>query len=170
VEVVSEELHLKAVNNYPWVDPPGQWQRAESVMTWMTIDQLGTAPFGKDAFQFDASITITGAPVSSEATAEAYVLVIVFYNDFAASKSKRFYVTENSPNCTFAMPDLIGGSPFNVIISAQSGLDKTNAVPGEDYGITVEGYLDNFAFIPEPATMVLLVAGGAMLLRPRRRR
>ena len=169
-EVVSGQLHVKAVNNYVWQDPPGEWQRAESKLSWVTLGQLGTAPQGKDAFQFDASVTIAGAPASTELTAEAYVEVTVFYNDLADSVSRKFHATGNHPGFTFQMPGLVADSLFYVTITTQSALDESSALPGQDYNIAVEAYLDNFAFVPEPGTVGLLLAGGLALFGRRGRR
>ena len=167
-EVTAEQLHLKAVNNYLWDEPSADWLMQESDLTWMTVSQLGTVPAGASGFYFDGLATITGGPASEELTAEAYVQVTLFYNDFAASRSWKLYASQPWTSFGEALPDLAPGSMFDVIISAQSGLDYDYAEAGHDYHISVESTLDNVSFVPEPASMALALLGGLAVLRRRR--
>jgi len=175
VEVVGGRLHIVSSNTYTWDGT--QWQIGEpdnaGIMVAQTVpEEAGFwAPAGTDAIEFDAEVAVTGVPALPAGNMSAFAWFTINYNG-AVNFSD--FLTDVDGTVHVDMPGLVpdNNADISFVVSVYSLLDAFPEDPQVDDSITVtvDSYFDNFHFVPEPASMLVLAAGALAIVARRRRR
>jgi PEP-CTERM motif-containing protein len=157
----SKVLMLDASNTFNEEDAPEQ---PESSLTVVQPDGIVAsslyAPAGTNAMEFYAKAVVVG-------TTWPTMDVQVNYTDLSSvSQTASHIIAESNAGWQLRTIDLTG------IDTSQSVSFQIRVINDQDPdgGLSQSiGYYDDFAFVPEPATMTLLALGGIAMLRRRRR-
>jgi hypothetical protein len=170
----SDELHMMAANSYTW--DGDDWLLSEEEIGSIAIannpsDYQLFAPAGTDALSFDARVAV--ASIAGDELERLLVEVAYNFDGAVFGASQSLWLGEEDwTRHSLSLPGLDTSKQMNISVYARGGDGLTGqdgVEPGATTNVIAEGWFDNFAFVPEPASMLVLAVGGcAMLLRRKR--
>ncbi len=157
----DDVLKLDASNTF---DEEGDLEQMQSSITAIQPDGMVAtmlyAPTGTTALEFYAKAVVTGA---SWPTMDVQVN---YFDSSNMSHTASYTITESNADWQLRTIYLTG---IDTSKSLSFQIRVINNQDPEDGVSQSFGYYDDFAFVPEPATMTLLTLGGIAMLRRRRR-
>jgi hypothetical protein len=170
----SDQLHLAASNSYTWSG--AEWlltdgETGSIAMASNPLDYDLYAPSGTTALSFDAKVAI--ASIAGDDAERILVEVSYNFDGGMFGSTESLWLAEGDwAQQSMSLPGLDTSKKMNITVYARSGDGLTGEAgieQGQTADLIAEGWFDNFAFVPEPASMLLLAVGGcAMVLRRRR--
>lgn len=156
----NKVLKLDASNTFDEEDAPEQpYSSLTAVQPDGIVASSLYAPAGTDALEFYAKAVVVG-------TTWPTMDVQVNYTDLSSgAQSVSHVITASNAGWQLRTIDLTG------IDTSQSLSFQIRVINDQDpdNGLSQSiGYYDDFAFVPEPATMTMLALGGIAMLRRRR--
>lgn len=171
----DDQLHLMARNTYTWGG--GVWAMDQFLgsiaQSTNPADYDLYAPAGTTALQFDAKIDIQ--ILSGDSATRVWAKVDYNFGEtiFDATEALTFSASSDWATYVLDLPGLDVSKLIDLNIYARSGDGLVGPV-GESEGQTVdlvaEAWFDNFQFIPEPISAVMLAIGGVGLVLRKRPR
>ena len=183
VEITGDGwLHIVTTNTYAYDSGTGKWVRQEDYDSGATVyqnvptDGGNYAPPGTDAIEFDFDIAIDN-PAGNDL---AYLEFQINYNSGnVAPLAGQDHLAAGAGTLHIDMPGTVVDAPgaWTISLVSLSALNPSFSLTPAELGlpsntmtITIDSKFDNFQFVPEPASMGLLLVGGAAAMFRRRRK
>jgi len=167
----STIAHLHAKANYAW--DGYQWLGTDGYVQLDRFpDYVVTTGENETILQFEAARILDGEDLE-----DPTVTVIVTYSPNSDWIGWKNWVYISSPDWqTYQIPlwddpsnPLPAGSELEIFVEAMTYPPFRPGTDDEEIIQTVDLYVDNFILVPLPGTLLLLLPGGTILLRRRRR-
>ncbi len=127
------------------------------------------APLGTTQLALDPNIEVTFSDNVPEGTVAGVDLSVTYrLNDGSDNEEPAPGVLGNDEGL-IELPGIDVTRPVEIELRTLSMFSPMGLDTAETYTITVDAYLDNFGFVPEPAGLAVLAVGAVGLLRRRRR-
>ncbi|MFB3890959.1 MAG: PEP-CTERM sorting domain-containing protein [Phycisphaerae bacterium] len=169
-------LKLTTTNNYTWVTDAGggHWSLDEADYSKADVWQMCFAPSGATAMEFRLSATYQGASVfGTSASGMPTAVVSATYLTLGGTVNTPTVVVNAQDWNTPAYMDLPGVDTAQLVtirIMLTSELSADEPQGGSSKTVVVGGYFDDFRFVPEPSTAILVLWGVAAVFCRRSRR
>ena len=164
-------LKCGAANTYSWIDEA--WEVDQDDYSSVEVMQINIiASAGDSELSFKGAAFYEGADIyAGDGRFQPAVVVSAVYarNDMSLGSPLLVIGDSDWVERTIPLPDLNAAFPVQIKVFLTSELDseETHVAGVDAKSVIVTGYFDDFALVPEPATLCLLAMGALVFRRKR---